>query len=86
LFQPSLELAHRLDRRPLAAIQLKGEAQQDLPDLMRPDEGRNMGDVSVQRAPIERLKRLGGPPQLITQGHPDPLGPVIKRKNSFTLH
>jgi len=38
LFQPSLELTHRLDRRTLAAIQLKGEAQQDLPDLMRPDE------------------------------------------------
>jgi len=29
---------------------------------------------------------LGGPSQLITQGHPDPLGPVIERENSFTLH
>jgi hypothetical protein len=81
-----MELAHRLDRWTLAAIQLNGETQQDLPDLMHPDEGRNMGNVSVQRAPIERLKRLGGPPQLITQGHPDPLGSVIKRKYSFTLH
>jgi len=45
-----------------------------------------MGNVSVQRAPIERLKRLGGPPQFITQSHPDPLGPVIKREYSFTLH
>ena len=37
LFQPRLELAHCLDRRTLAAIQLKRETQQDLPDLMRPD-------------------------------------------------
>jgi hypothetical protein len=81
-----VELAHSLDRRTLAAIQLKGEAQQNLCDLMRPDEERNMGNVSVLRAPIERLKRLGGPPQLITQSHPDPLGPVIERENSFTLH
>ena len=45
-----------------------------------------MGNVSVQRAPIERLKRLCGPPQFITQSHPDPLGPVIEREYSFTLH
>ena len=46
-----------------------------------------MGNVPVQRAPIKRLKRLGCPSQLITQGHPDPLGPVIERENSFTrLH
>jgi len=81
-----MELAHRLDRWTLAAIQLNGETQQDSPDLMHPHERRNMGNVSVQRAPIERLKRLGSPPQLITQGHPDPLGPVIERKYSFTLH
>jgi hypothetical protein len=86
LFQPRLELAHRLDRRTLAAIQLNGKTQQDLPDLVPLDKRRNMGNVSVQRAPIERLKRLGGPPQLITQSHPDPLGPVIERENSFTLH
>jgi hypothetical protein len=29
---------------------------------------------------------LGGPPQLIAQSHPDPLGPIIERQNPFTLH
>ena len=45
-----------------------------------------MGNVSVQCAPLERLERLSGPSQLIAEGHPDPLGPIIERKNSSTFH
>jgi hypothetical protein len=86
LLQPGLELTHRLDRGTLAAIQLKGKTQQDLPDLMRHDEGRDMGNIPIQRAPIKRLKRLSRPAQFITEGYPDPLSPVIERENSFTLH
>jgi len=65
---------------------LNGEAQQNCSDFVRSDKERNMGDVSVQRAPIQCLKRLGGPSQLIAQGYSDPLSPVIDREYSFSLH
>lgn len=86
LFQANLKFTHRLDCRTFTAIQLNGKAQQNLPNLMRPNERRDMGDVPVQRAPIEGFERLGGPAQFIAQGHPNPLGPIVECENSFTLH
>ena len=50
------------------------------------DKGRDMGNIAIQRAPIERFQRLRSPAQFIAQSNPDPFAPVIERENSFSLH
>src|SRR5205085_11736965 len=69
-----------------AAIQLQGETQQNLADLMCRHEGRNMGNVPIHCTPVERLERLRRPTQLIAQGDPDPLRSIVECENSLTLH
>lgn len=77
LFQPSGKCSHGLDGRTFPPIQLQRKTQNHLPDLMRVDEGGDVGHIPVERSSLERFERLGGPPQLITEGDTDPLGPVI---------
>ena len=41
------------------------------------DKGGHMSYVPVECPALERLQRLGGPPQLIAESDPDPLRPVV---------
>jgi len=63
-----LELAHCLDRRTLRGHPIEAGSPTGPDRLMRPDEGRNMGMSRSNVRRLKRLKRLGGPPQLITKG------------------
>lgn len=86
LLETTREFTDRPGGGPFLPVQPEREAQQDLSDGMRLNEGPNMGDVFLQPLASKRLERLRGPAQLITQGHTDALGSVIERKNSRVPH
>lgn len=71
------ELAHGLNRRTFASVQLQRQPQHHLSYLVGLNQGGNVGDIPIERAPLERLERLRRPPEFIAQGDTDPLRSVI---------
>lgn len=78
LLQPGGEFPHGLNRGSLPPVQLQRKPQHHPPNLMRLDEGDDVSEVTVKGAALECFQRLGRPPQLVTEGHADPLRAVIK--------
>lgn len=85
LAQAGHKFMHGLDGRTLFAVEPQRQSEQHLLDVMHPHQFLDMGDIAIQRAPLERLQRLGRPPEFIAQCDADPLGTMIQCQNS-TCH
>lgn len=60
-FQFRSKPAHRLNSRPLAAVQLKRQSQNHSRNLMRPDQRRDVGDIPIDGPPLEGFEWLRRP-------------------------
>ena len=78
LLQPGRELPHGLDRGTFPSVQLERESQDHPADFVRRNQLGDMGEVLTERPPLECFQRLSCPPQLVAQGHADPLGAVVQ--------
>ncbi len=78
--QPRGEIAHRQHRLAFPPVEPERKPQDHLPDLVGGHERGDMGDVAVERPPLEGFQRLGRPPQLVAERHADPLRPVVERQ------
>ena len=81
-FQLRGKFTHGFNGRPVTTIQLKRQPEDHPHGLMRLDQRRNVGNVTIERAPFEGFKRLSGPAQFVAERDADALGTVIERENT----
>jgi hypothetical protein len=71
---------------PISPSNRKRHTDQHLPDFVFTNQVLDMPDIGIGISPVKRFQRLGRPPELITQGKPDPLGAVIDGENPLAFH
>jgi hypothetical protein len=60
-FQFHGKLAHRSDGRPFPSVQLKRQPQHHSFHIVRSDQRGDVGDIPIQRPPLEGFERLRRP-------------------------
>jgi len=78
LLQSRRKFTHALDRRTFPAIQLQRKSQQHTAHVVQADERDNVGDIAIERPPLESLQRLRRPSQLVAEGDANPLRSIVQ--------
>ncbi len=67
-----------LHRRSFFTIEPQRQSDHDFSDIVRVHQLLNVRKIPIERPPLDRFKRLRGPPKLIAERDADPLGPVVE--------